>query len=178
MPREAGLGGADVVVRRAEPGDYEGICSTFDDESVYAGTLQVPFPSKEMWRKRLAEFPEGDFLLVACVGDEVVGNAGLHGSGRSPRRAHAMNIGLCVRREWQGRGVGRALMRAILELADNWLNVIRLELTVFADNERAIALYREMGFEPEGTHKAYALRAGHYVDALFMARIRMKPGTA
>ena len=60
------------------------------------------------------------------------------------------------------------------ELADGWLNVIRLELTVYTDNQRAIALYRKFGFETEGTHKAYALRAGRYVDALAMARIRLK----
>jgi putative acetyltransferase len=65
-------------------------------------------------------------------------------------------------------------MTALLELADNWLNVIRLELTVFVDNERAIALYRKFGFEIEGTHRAYALRAGRYADTYAMARIKAK----
>jgi putative acetyltransferase len=65
-------------------------------------------------------------------------------------------------------------MQALVDLADGWLNVFRLELTVFVDNKRAIALYRKFGFEVEGTHKAYALRGGEYVDALFMARIRPK----
>lgn len=46
---------------------------------------------------------------------------------------------------------------------------------MFTDNERAINLYRKYGFEVEGTHRAYALRAGHYVDAHFMARLRLKP---
>ena len=45
---------------------------------------------------------------------------------------------------------------------------------VYADNERAIALYRKFGFEAEGTHRAYALRDGRYVDALAMARLRPK----
>jgi L-phenylalanine/L-methionine N-acetyltransferase len=55
------------------------------------------------------------------------------------------------------------------------MNVIRLVLTVFTDNERAIALYRRFGFEIEGTHKAYAMRDGVYADTHFMARIRPKP---
>lgn len=52
--------------------------------------------------------------------------------------------------------------------------VFRLELTVFTDNERAIALYRKFGFEAEGTHRAYALRDGRYADVLAMARLRPK----
>ena len=162
-----------VVVRRAEPDDFEAFWRAFKDESVYSGTLQTPFPSREAWRKRLAEPIEGDYLLVACINGEVVGNAGLH-HFKGSRRAHAMWVGMVVREDLQGRGVGTALMQALVDLADGWLNVFRLELTVFVDNKRAIALYRKFGFEVEGTHKAYALRGGEYVDALFMARIRPK----
>jgi putative acetyltransferase len=165
----------DYTIRRAEPGDYAGFARQFADESVYAGTLQTPYPSQEVWRKRMADPPEGNYLLLACAGEEIIGHAGLDPLGKSPRRAHAMAIGIGVVGAWQGKGVGSALLGAIVDLADNWLNVFRLELTVYADNERAIALYRKFGFETEGTHKAYALRAGQYVDALCMARIRPKP---
>ena len=71
------------------------------------------------------------------------------------------DLGMAVPSRWQGKGVGHgAHGGAASTLADGWLNVIRLELTVYTDNERAIALYRKFGFEIEGTHKAYALRAG------------------
>ena len=170
VPREAGV----ITVRRAEPSDYEGLCETFRDESAYSGTLQLPYPSAEIWRKRLAEPSVSEFILLAFVDGKIAGHAGLHHGGSSPRRAHAMMLGITVREEFQGRGVGGALMKALLDIADGWLNVIRIELTVFADNERAIALYRRFGFEVEGTHKAYALRAGKYADTLAMARIKHK----
>ena len=176
MPRQARVGGkpaAQVVVRRAEPGDYEAFWRIFQDESAYSGTLQNPHPSREEWRRRLAEPPEGDFIFAACVGPEVVGNAGLHHFKQS-RRAHAMHLGMAVRDDFQGRGVGSALMRALVDFADGWLNVTRLELTVYTDNARAIALYRKFGFVIEGTHKGYALRGGRHVDAHCMARIKEK----
>ena len=168
----------DIVVRRAEPQDFEAVWRNFQDERAYSGTLQLPFPSREVWRKRMAEPAEGHYVLVASVGEEVVGNAGLHSAGNSPRRAHAMSLGMAVPSPWQGKGVGSALMGGLVELADNWLHVFRLELTVFTDNERAIALYRKFGFEIEGTHRAYALRAGRYADTHFMARLRPKPAPA
>lgn len=167
-----------IAVRRASADDCEAVWRIFQDHDAYAGTLQAPFPSREAWRKRIGEPPEGDFVLVAEADGQVVGNAGLHKTGSSPRRAHSMLLGIVVRRDWQGKGVGSALMHALVELADNWLPVIRIELTVFTDNERAIALYRKFGFEIEGTHKGYALRDGRYVDTYSMARVRSKPPVA
>ena len=50
---------------------------------------------------------------------------------------------------------------------------MRLELSVYADNTRAIALYERFGFEREGLYRAYAWRAGAYVDSVAMARLRL-----
>jgi putative acetyltransferase len=88
-----------------------------------------------------------------------------------------MHLGLSVAREFQRRGVGSALMAAICDYADDWAGVLRLELTVYTDNEAAIALYRKFGFVIEGTHRAYALRNGAYADAYAMARLHPHPPT-
>jgi putative acetyltransferase len=175
MSAEPGLA---IAIRRAGPDDAEAFAAGFRDEDACSGTLQVPYPSREFWRKRITDLPDGDYLLVAEVEGRVVGHAGIHRAGTSPRRAHVMMMGLTVHREWQGRGVGRALTQALTELADKWLPVMRIELTVYTDNERAIALYRGFGFEIEGTHSGYALRDGRYVDTHTMARVRRKPGIA
>ena len=52
---------------------------------------------------------------------------------------------------------------------------MRIELTVYTDNARAIALYEKSGFVHEGTHRAYALRHGRFVDAHAMARLHPDP---
>lgn len=77
---------------------------------------------------------------------------------------------MAVRDDWQRRGVGTALLSAAVDLADNWIGYARLELTVYADNAAAVALYRKFGFEVEGTARRYALRDGRFVDAFMMAR--------
>jgi L-phenylalanine/L-methionine N-acetyltransferase len=156
------------------PATGEALTRLFKDRNAYSQTLQLPFQSLEVWRKRLTERSESHHALVATVSGEVVGNLGLTRLTR-PRRAHVGEIGMGVRDDWQGRGVGTALMQAALDLADNWLGLRRLELTVHADNERAIALYRKFGFEIEGTHRAYSIRDGVYVDSHSMARIILGP---
>lgn len=79
---------------------------------------------------------------------------------------------MAVRDDWHGRGIGTALMEAAIDMADNWLNLARLELTVFLDNAPAIGLYEKLGFTTEGTLANYAFRDGEYVDCLTMARLR------
>jgi L-phenylalanine/L-methionine N-acetyltransferase len=161
----------DVTIRRTEPGDYEALQRIFGGQRVIAGTLQLPLPSAEMWRKRLSEPPEGLFSLVACVDGEVIGEITLHTSPTRWRMRHVASIGMVVRDDWQGKGVGTVLMEAALDLAENWLNIRRVELHVYVDNAPAIALYEKFGFEIEGTHERFAFKDGQYMDSYSMARI-------
>jgi hypothetical protein len=94
-----------VIVGRAERADAEAILSTVTDPKAIAGTLQVPYPSVEMWRKRVAELPPDNYFLAATVAGEVVGSRGLHRAAKSPRRRHAGNLGVTVRDDRHGRGV-------------------------------------------------------------------------
>jgi len=161
-----------LQIRRAEPDDCSALFEMFSCPKVVAGTLQLPYPSREQWRQRLAEPGDGTYNLVAVVRDHVVGMLGLHTFPNRPRRRHVGAIGITVHVEWQGKGVGSSLMQAGIDLADNWLNLTRLELEVYTDNEAAIHLYERFGFEREGTMRQHAFRDGSYVDAYMMARLR------
>ena len=160
-----------LTIRRAEPDDSSALYEMFTSPKLYANTLQLPYPSREQWRRRLSEPGDGTYNLVAVVGDKVVGMFGLHTFPARPRRHHAAAVGLTVHDDWHGKGVGTALMRAGLDLADNWLNLTRIELSVYVDNAPAIALYEKFGFEVEGTHRRLAFRDGEYVDGYSMAQL-------
>jgi L-phenylalanine/L-methionine N-acetyltransferase len=162
----------EITVRSTEPDDYKALHRIFSDPRTIAGTLQLPLPSHETWRERLAETSEGIHSLVACVDGEVVGSLNLNTSPTRWRMRHVGSIGMAVRDDWQGKGVGTALMEATLDLADNWLNLTRIELRVYVDNAPAIALYKKFGFEVEGTHRRFAFKKGKHVDAFSMARLK------
>ncbi len=129
----------DIMVRHAEPSDAEALHRLFQARSVIAGTLQLPFPKLSLWRERLQNTPEGLYQLVARIEEEVVGSLTLHTSPTRQRMRHVGSIGMAVRDDWQGRGVGTELMRAALDLAENWLNLTRIELDVYTDNKAGIA---------------------------------------
>jgi putative acetyltransferase len=145
---------------------------------VQPSLLQTPYTSEQVWQERWSKAPDtnsGELSLLAFDGERLVGSAGLHPVGPQVRRRHAMMLGIGVHPDAHGRGVGSALMDALMRQADDWLGVLRIELTVFADNARAIRLYERFGFEHEGRLRGYALRDGRYVDAFTMARLHPRP---
>jgi putative acetyltransferase len=168
-----------ITVRRATVADATSFVRINGDPAVLPNLLQVPYPSEEFWTQRLGEIlapGKADILLVAERPDasgqpQVVGNAGLLASGAALRRRHVMNLGIAIASDAQGQGVGSTLMKALCDWADHWGQVLRIELTVFTDNARAIALYRRFGFVQEGVHRGYALRNGAYADTYSMARL-------
>lgn len=169
-----------LTIRRARPQDAADFVRIMAEPAVLANLMQLPYPSEEAWRQRLTDNDatgRTDLALVAERGGRVVGSAGLHPAGGALRRRHAAMLGISIAAEAQRQGVGTALMQALCDYADRWAQLLRIELTVFADNAPAIALYRRFGFEHEGLHRAFALRDGQYADALSMARLHPNPPT-
>jgi putative acetyltransferase len=159
-----------VLIRAMEPADLPDITEAWNQPRAYAGTLQLPFTSLEQRQQRHAAHA-GSTRLVAVIDGKAIGMIFM---GREEnRRSHVGSLGMAVHDAYAGRGAGTALMAAAVDLADNWLQIKRLELSVYADNARAIALYERFGFEREGFHPAYSWRNGAFVDSISMARLRL-----
>ena len=163
-----------IDIRHAEIDDYKAIHHIYSQPLAYAGTLQLPYVSSEVWKQRLTDNPSDAFTLVASVEEEIVGSIGLFVIGNSLRRRHAGSIGMGIHDNWQHKGIGNALLEKAIDLSDNWLNLMRLELTVYTDNKSGVNLYKKFGFKIEGTFEKYAYRNGVYVDAYSMARIKQQ----
>ncbi len=159
---------SDILIRASEPEDVPDLTEVLNQPRAVWGTMQFPFTSVAERRRKYEARP--DTHLVAVIDGKVIGTLGL--MRNEGRRGHSATLGMAVHDAYAGRGAGTALMAAIVEQADRWLNIQRLELFVWTDNVRAIALYERFGFEREGVFRSYAWRDGAYVDAISMARLR------
>jgi len=166
---------AEVTIRPAEPADAAGVSALLGRIGTVEGTLQIPDAPLASRLETLQRVEPRDCKLVAVAGTEVVGMGGLHTTSPSLRRQHVRLLGIGIAPQWQGRGIGTRLMARLLQWADGWSGVLRIELFVHADNPRAMAMYRRFGFAEEGRHRAYALKAGAYVDSVSMARLHPQP---
>lgn len=143
-----------------EPNNGIGISSA--DEFTYTEEEE-----KEMIRN-MAQL-DNAMMLVAEADGEVIGVAHCRGGLRG--YAHTIDMGVSVKREWRGQGVGTALLQTII----NWCRanpaVHKLELSVFPDNVGAIQLYERMGFQREGIRRQAYLKGGQFLDLVMMGII-------
>jgi len=162
---------AAINVRSVEARDLEEIAAIYAHEAVIANTAQVPYRTAQFWRDFYRNRDPDGLELAAIVDDRAVGHLGLIGN-RLARRKHVASFGIAVHPDFQGRGVGSTLMGEMLHQADNWLNLIRIELAVASDNLAAIALYEKHGFVFEGQTRFDIFTRGGYGHTNHMARLQ------
>lgn len=110
-----------------------------------------------------------EVMLLGFLKGRHVGVCSLTGSGRS-RYRHRVELAIALYQEFTGMGIGRAMVGRLIELAVE-MGYEQMELEVAADNERAIGLYKDMGFEIYGTFPHnMKYRDGTYADAYWMMR--------
>ena len=161
----------NYTIRPTEPRDTAGLAALRRMPGVFETTLGLPSCRTAASDAFVANLGPNDHHFVAVLDDgTVIGTAGLHVEP-NPRMRHVGGVGLMVHADYQNIGVGSALLKTLLNLADNWLMLARVELTVFADNERAIHLYEKLGFEKEGLKRMTTVRDGKYADEYMMARL-------
>jgi len=99
---------------------------------------------------------------------EIVGVLSLR-SGLRRAMCHEAVLGITVKQEWRGRGVGDTLMTYAVDWARHSGVISRIELQVFTTNTTAIHLYQKHGFEIEGCRRKALFREGLYHDDYVMA---------
>lgn len=121
--------------------------------------------------KYLARFPvDPNAAMILCFVDGVLaGNCQIVRKNKIKNR-HRATIGIALKQEFWGLGIGTALFREMIAIAEG-LGLLQIELEVFEGNARAMALYRKMGFETV-SHVPNAIRMpdGSFVKEYFMIR--------
>lgn len=139
----------------------------------------LPWEMSERLIKRFGVVDHDERLhrFAAWQDGTLLGVAELHVSGRQ-RYRHSAELWLAVHPTWQRRGVGKRLLTTLLDLADRWLNVVRLESHVHTDNRAAAGLLEAHGFAVEVVRRQDLLRDGALVDTATWGRLRADTPTA
>lgn len=140
----------NINIRDIRIEDYKDLYEIRQMSAVMENILAYKEEPKDKVKKHIENRTESDYWFVAEIDNKVVGMISLK-VHQNPRKSHVGYITIMVSSDYHGKGIGTMLMKKVIDLADNKLNLKRLELSVFKDNTRAVNLYKKFGFEIEGT---------------------------
>jgi RimJ/RimL family protein N-acetyltransferase len=107
-------------------------------------------------------------LIIAEVNDVVVGSIEFRSQKRK-RLSHTGSVSMSISKNYRDMGIGKALLKALLDWAEENPLIEKVSLGVLSTNQRAISLYKQMGFLEEGRLiKEYKLNHGEYIDDVLM----------
>jgi RimJ/RimL family protein N-acetyltransferase len=161
-----------VIVRRAEPGDAQGLKELGDAVgSEPEGWLVTTngwrdTADERRYLRAIRRYPNAA-VFVAVDEGVIVGRLSI-ARDQHPASRHVADLGLMVAESHRRRGIGTALLDAAVDWGRE-AGVRKLELHVFPWNTAAIALYKRFGFVREGYRKDHYRRGDEFVDAILMA---------
>ena len=171
--------GKRVYLRPLELEDLERLVRWFTNPEVTQYLLGPRWPlnrlREEEWLRNLYR-SNRDLVFALCLreNDRHIGNCGLHRISWIDRFAE---LGIAIGEpEYWGKGYGTEAAGLLLDYAFRVLNLNRVELHVFATNERAIRSYRKLGFQEEGRLRKRRYVRGTYVDEIVMSVLREEWG--
>ncbi len=142
-------------------------------ERRYLGFLEAP-PLANVKAFVLDNIRKGHPQCVALMRKQVIGWCDVQPYDR-PTMAHAGILGVGVEARYRGRGIGTALIAAVIERAKA-AGLTRVELTVREGNQRAAALYEKLGFVREGLKRNAVRVDGQYENLIAMAMLLERGG--
>jgi len=158
--------GRRVSIRSYRPADKEELVSMYASLSQESLRWSMPPYDRqriEWWTSNL----ENRIILIAQDQNRIVGHLKIS-IGTSPRFREMGDLFIYLNQAYQNVGLGAALMsEGIASARERHLH--RIELTVVADNHRAIRLYEKVGFQREGLKREnYLGEDGKYHDEIIM----------
>ncbi|WP_449539418.1 N-acetyltransferase family protein [Ferdinandcohnia sp. Marseille-Q9671] len=111
---------------------------------------------------------QGNLLIVAEIDGRIIGNLNFQ-TKKHKRLSHIGYFGISIQEEYCNRGIGRSLLTYLLQWAKLEPGLEKVCLEVFSHNDRAIHLYKKLGFQEEGRKvKFVKLSESEYADEILM----------
>lgn len=166
--------GKEALLRNGEFADGEAVFVNFNETHEETDYL-LSYPDENSFdAQQEAEFLKektespNEIEIVAVVDGVVAGTAGIEAVGAKYKLKHRAELGIAILKEYWGLGLGKALMEACIECAKE-AGYTQLELNAVAENERAVALYKKMGFVEYGRNpRGFNSRVSGYQEVVYM----------
>jgi len=167
--------GEEIIIRLATAEDARDLMTMkldYLDDTKTIPLFQSEYPNEvvnELNLIKRLEIEKNSVLFVAENNNKLIGNIDLNGNQRL-KLFHTGVVGMGIREEWRGKGVGTALLEAVIKWSEINMFIKLLWLEVYDSNEAGKALYRKMGFHECGIMKNFFHEGNDFIDKITMTR--------
>ncbi len=166
--------GKEAVIRNGIESDGKAVFEVFNQTHAETDYLLSYPEENSLDAEQEAQFLKEKTLspdeteLIAVVDGEIAGTAGIESIGKKYKVKHRAEFGISVLKEYWGLGLGKALTKACIQCARD-AGYKQLELNVVAENDRALSLYRSLGFVEFGRNpKGFNSQITGYQELIYM----------
>ncbi len=166
--------GKEALLRNGDGADGAAVLEVFNLAHEETDYLLTYSDENSFTREQEAQFLEektkspNEIEIIAIVDEKVVGTAGIDAIGKKYKVKHRADFGISLLKEYWGLGLGKELTKACIQCAKE-AGYSQMELNVVAENERAISLYRSLGFVEFGRNpKGFNSRMTGYQELIYM----------
>lgn len=156
----------EVVIDEMKEADWPAV-RTIHQEGIATG--QASFEKEVPGRARWDREHLGRCRLVARRGGEIVGWAALRPASNKEFYGGVAEESVYVSAAQRGKGVGRKLLRALIEASERE-GIWTLEALIFPENRASVALHRSLGFRRVGLRERLGRMDGVWRDVILMER--------
>ena len=162
----------EIRLRALEPEDLDVLYSIENDIELWSsGYTTVPY-SRYLLHDYIANatcdiYADRQVRLMAVTRntDDVVGIVDI--TGYDPRHNRA-ELGLVIRKKYRKKGYGRQIVEEILKFSHNIIHLHQLYVVIDESNERALELFKNIGFETSHVLKEWLFDGEKYRNAVFL----------
>lgn len=171
-PGDAASGVRIAAMTAAHAGEVLAIYQDGIDEG--QATFEVKAPD---WREfDASKLPEHRLVALDAGDGRVLGWIAVSPTSRRPVYAGVVEHSVYVARDTRGRGVGRALLDALIESTER-SGIWTIQSAIFPENEASVELHRRAGFRVIGTRERVARHHGVWRDTILLERRSRVTGT-
>ena len=155
-----------LIITAMSPQDWQAVRAIYQEGiETKQATFETAAPSWSEWDASRRP----DCRLVACRGKDVIAWAALNAMSRREAYAGVAEVGIYVSEGERGRGVGRMLLKALIEAAEA-AGIWTLQASIFPENKASAGLFRACGFRTVGRRERIARQDGVWRDTLLLER--------
>lgn len=163
--------GQELIIRKAEEKDVEKFLEYFNvvgSETDFLGFgPEGPRITVEQEREIFKSSTSKNFFLIAEINGEIAGSCSISTNEKRVRSLHFGELGIVVLKKFWGFGVGYNLMEEAVRYGKD-AGLRKINLDTRADNEKAISLYKKLGFKEEGIITRGTIINGEFYNLLVM----------